>query len=66
MEKQALILPTLFWRKQVECYMELETETKKRVKSVKDELMKRLRLCCELLMAGKLFMVRSQQEQENL
>ena len=60
-EKQALILPTLFRGKLVECYMELETETKK--KSIKDEL---TRLCREQLEAGKLFMVRSQQEQEKV
>ena len=65
-EKQALILPTLFRGKLVECYMELETETKMSVKSVKDELTKRLRLCREPLEAGKLFMVRSQQEQEKV
>ena len=46
--------------------MELETETKKSVKSLKDELTKRLRLCREPLEAGKLFMVRSQQEQEKV
>ena len=46
--------------------MELETETKKSVKSVKDEVTKRLRLCREPLEAGKLFMVRSQQEQEKV
>ena len=32
-EKQALILPTLLREKLVECYMDLETETKKSVKS---------------------------------
>ena len=41
-------------------------EDKKSVKSVKDELTKRLRLCREPLEAGKLFMVRSQQEQEKV
>ena len=36
------------------------------MKSVKDELTKRLRLCREPLEAGKLFVVRSQQEQEKV
>ena len=65
-EKQALILPMLLRGKLVECYVELETETKKSVNSVQDELTKRLRLCREPLETGKLFMVRSQLEQENV
>ena len=41
-EKQALILPTLLRGKLVECYVELEANT---LKVVKEELMKRLKLC---------------------
>ncbi|KAL5517946.1 hypothetical protein EMCRGX_G003596 [Ephydatia muelleri] len=44
-EKQALILPTLLRGKLVECYVELEADTKKAVNYVKEELVKRLRLC---------------------
>ena len=65
-EKQALILPTLLRGKLVECYIELEADTKKAVKCVKEELVKRLRLCREPLEAGKLFMARSQLEKERV
>ena len=65
-EKQALILPTLLRGKLVECYIELEADTKKAVKCVKEELVKRLRLCREQLEAGKLFMARSQLEKERV
>ena len=65
-EKQALILPTLLKGKLVECYVELEANTKKMVKIVKEELMKRLKLCHQLLEAGKLFMIRSQLEKEGV
>eukprot|EP00731_Ephydatia_muelleri_P033855 Em0040g5a len=49
-EKQALILPTLLRGKLVECYVELEADTKKAVNYVKEELVKRLR---QLLLRGK-------------
>ena len=65
-EKQALILPTLLRGKLVECYVELEADTKKAVNYVKEELVKRLRLCREPLEAGKLFMTRSQLERERV
>ena len=67
-EKQALILPTLLRGKLVECYVELEADTKKAVNYVKEELVKRLRLCREPLQleAGKLFMTRSQLERERV
>ena len=65
-EKQALILPTLLRGKLVECYVDLDTETKKDAKSVKDELVKRLRLCRDPLEAGRLFMARSQLEHEKV
>ena len=65
-EKQALILPTLLRGKLVECYVDLDTETKKSANSVKDELAKRLRLCRDPLEAGRLFMARSQLEHEKV
>eukprot|EP00731_Ephydatia_muelleri_P010420 Em0005g1006a len=65
-EKQALILPTLLRGKLVECYVELEADTKKAVNYVNKELVKRLRLCREPLEAGKLFMTRSQLERERV
>ena len=65
-EKQALILPTLLRGKIVECYVELEANTKKMVKIVKEELMKRLKLCRQPLETGKLFMIRSQLEKEGV
>ena len=65
-EKQALILPMLLRGKLVECYIELEADTKNAVKCVKEELMKRLRLCREPLEAGKLFMARAQNEKERV
>ena len=65
-EKRALILPTLLRGKLVECYGELEADTKKTVNYVKEELVKRLRLCREPLEAGKLFMTRSQLERERV
>ncbi|KAL5516223.1 hypothetical protein EMCRGX_G001504 [Ephydatia muelleri] len=52
--------------KLVECYVELEADTKKAVNYVKEELVKRLRLCREPLEAGKLFMTRSQLERERV
>ncbi|KAL5494037.1 hypothetical protein EMCRGX_G015306 [Ephydatia muelleri] len=52
-EKQALILPTLLRGKLVECYVELEADTKKAVNYVKEELVKRLRLCPRFVMGLK-------------
>jgi hypothetical protein len=51
-EKQALILTTLLRGKLVECYVKIEANTKKTVKIVKEELMKRLKLCRQPLAAG--------------
>ena len=66
-EKQALILPTLLRGKLVGVLcIELEANTKKTVKIVKEELMKRLKLCRQPLEAGKLFMIRSQLEKEGV
>ena len=59
-------MPTLLRGKLVECYIELEADTKKAVKCIKEELVKRLRLCREPLEAGKLFMACSQLEKERI
>ena len=48
-------------------YIELEADTKKAVKCVKEELVKRpLSLCREPLEAGKLFIARSKLEKERV
>ena len=48
---------TLLRGKLVECYVEIDTETKKSANSVKDELAKRLRLCRDPLEAAEIIYI---------
>ena len=61
-EKQALVLATFLRGNLVQCNVEFEANTKRTEKIVKEELMKRLKLCRQPLEAGKLFMIHSQLE----